>query len=231
MSISNWDLLSTDFSVINDYSRDSVFSFIRNRINELAPQNFLDYGAGDGDFAVFCARLPINQIIAYDPTWRMVELASKACQSYPKINVVESTEKLLPESFEIVILNAVWMCLPTDEICMNVLNDIYRLLKPGGRLIASLTHPCFRTSKFSTFRTDFDNRKYLDNGSEFKVFLSDGENEIEITDTHWSLSAMSKQLKDAQFVIEEIKEFPDKTQWNEQFEGSPWMTIESIKLQ
>jgi SAM-dependent methyltransferase len=136
--------------------------------------------------------------------------------------VVTSTEGLASSSFDVVTLNAVWMCLSSEEECLRVLKEIHRLLKAGGHLIASVTHPCFRDRSFSTYRTDFDMRNYLKDGSPFQVRMEDGTNGVEINDTHWSLGAMSRQLKQSGFVDTGFLELGDG---QDLAAGSPWLII------
>ena len=127
--------------------------------------------------------------------------------------------------FDIVTMNAVWMCLPTHSYCIEVLSNINKLLKPNGVLIASVTHPCFRAVEFSTYHTNFDPHNYLQNGIEFQVKIHDKAKNIIITDTHWNLTAMSSQLKESGFTLEEMVELPD-IQTNDNFVyGSPWLIL------
>lgn len=225
MKTMDWSALSKNYSGVKEVRRETVFPFIRERIRSIRPHRLLDYGGGDGMFAVECADLPVDELVVYDPAPNMAELARKNCAHIPRVKVVRTTQDLQPDSFDVITLNAVWMCLPTEDSCLKVLKDINGLLRPNGYFVASVTHPCFRSYKFSTQSSDFDPANYLKDGLQFNVRIFDGQNEIQVVDTHWTISAMSRQLKDANFVIDEIVELPDKDIEGRPSIGSPWLVL------
>jgi hypothetical protein len=53
---------------------------------------------------------------------------------------------------------------------------------------------------------EFDQRKYLLNGTGFKVRVFDGKGSVEISDTHWNFSAVTEQLVTAGFLARRIYE-------------------------
>lgn len=229
MTVSEWDECADTYSRIQDSRRNTVFAWLRGRLQELVPDRVLDYGAGDGAFAALCADLPIKEIVTYDPAPNMVRLAAVNCGRLTNVTVSGNTAHLRAHSFDVVTMNAVWMCLRTDEMCERVLLDVRRLLKPHGVLVASVTHPCFRDRLYSTYQTDFDMRDYLRSGVQFRVHIDDGKNDVWVTDTHWSLSAMSIQLKRTGFRIVEISEFTDADSEHINRVGSPWMVLTATR--
>lgn len=66
-----------------------------------------------------------------------------------------------------------------------------------------------RWEKFSTFETDFHPKDYRRSGTPFRVTLHDKDRELAITDTHWSLEDMSRQLQESGFAILRLHEVPD----------------------
>lgn len=230
MNLKDWNRIGVEYSTVQDARRITVFSAILARLKHSLPKSLLDYGAGDGLFATDCASLSIKQITVYDPAPNMVALARKNCPPSSRIQIVESSKELRDGSFDVVTLNAVWMCLPTQKECLNVLRDVHRLLKSGGEVIAAVTHPCFRDRRFSTYWTNFNPKDYLNDGIEFGVTISDGSEQIHIIDTHWSLSAMSRQLKETGFVITELLELPDQAGRGSSKAASPWLIILARKV-
>jgi hypothetical protein len=113
---------------------------------------------------------------------------------------------------------------------LDALSEIARLLRSNGRLIASVTHPCFRTCKFSGYSTDFNNRDYFDDGTLFNVTIQDGTRELHIVDTHWTLTAMNSQLNESGFVIENLYELPRSTNGSSEPDASLWLVIVARKL-
>src|SRR5437867_7842784 len=92
------------------------------------------------------------------------------------------------------------------------------------------THPCFRTCKFSNYFTDFNNRDYSNDGTLFNVTIYDGKRELRIVDVHWSLTAMTSQLNESGFVIENLYELPRSTSGSSQPDASLWLVILAHKL-
>jgi len=74
------------------------------------------------------------------------------------------------------------------------------------------------------------NRDYFNDGTLFNVTIQDGKRELHIIDTHWSLSAMSSQLNESGFVIENLYELPRSTSGSNQPDASLWLVIVARKL-
>src|SRR5213076_1168875 len=149
-----------------------VLTFIREKLTTLQPKRLLDYGGGDGKFAVLCAEsLSLQEIVTYDPAPRMTSLARSLCANFKQIRVTEAIEEIQSGRFDVVTFNAVWMCLTSREACLDALSRIARLLRADGRLVASVTHPCFRTCKFSNYSTDVNTRDYFHDGTLFNVTI------------------------------------------------------------
>jgi len=223
MNPTKWNSIAAEYSSIREATRILVFKHVHELIRIRQTRRLLDYGGGDGTFATICADIPALEIVSFDHSPNMVALARKNCQGFPQIAVVDSTVGLGSGVFDAISLHAVWMCLPTARECAKVLADVRRLLAPGGIIYASVTHPCFRTERFSSYHTDFNMRDYLKDGTHFGVTIVDGDRELKIVDTHWSLGAMVKQLAQVGLAVSDITELPDLPQGEGM--GSPWMIV------
>lgn len=231
MNITDWNAIADAFSEIDDPEERAVLAFIRDKLATLQPKRLLDYGGGDGKFAILCAEsLPLKEIVTYDPAPGMTALARSLCADFKQIRVTQAIDEIHSGIFDVATFNGVWMCLTTDKACMDTLKTIATLLDSNGRLIASVTHPCFRTCKFSNYFTDFNNRDYFNDGTLFNVTIRNGKHELHIVDTHWSLTAMSSQLHEAGFVIENLCELPHSTGRTGQDDASIWLVIVARKL-
>lgn len=209
MTVTDWNRVAEQFSKLREESRlQLVFPFVRDLLVERGVKTLLDYGGGDGRFALSLKLAGISHIAVYDPSEQMRSLAQEICAGND-IRILAALDHLHDHSFDAVTLNAVWMCLETESAVRSVFHEAQRLLAPGGALIASVTHPCFRENTFSTFSTEFRNEDYLRNGTQFAVRVSDGTDLVTLRDTHWNLSAMSRQLAEAGFSIDRLFELPD----------------------
>jgi SAM-dependent methyltransferase len=231
MNVTDWNAIADAYSEIADPEERAVLGFIREKLTELQPRHLLDYGGGDGKFAVLCAEsLSQTEIVTYDPSPRMTSLARSLCADFKQIRVTEAIEEVQSGIFDAVTFNGVWMCLATRESCLDALSAIATLLRRNGRLIASVTHPCFRTCKFPNYSTDFTNLDYFNDGTLFNVTISEGTHALHIVDAHWSLTAMSSQLSESGFAIENLYELPQSTSGSSQHDASLWLVIVARKL-
>jgi SAM-dependent methyltransferase len=218
--------LADTFVGVGDDRHLSVFPRVLTRIaRRRDTRSLLDYGGGDGEFASVCTSLPLRRIVTYDLSAAMNDLAERRAAADSRIEVFRSTSVLPDGSFDVVTSNGVWMCWATEDDCARNLGEIARLLPAGGLFLAAVTHPCFRDRAFATFRTDFDPARYLDDGTPFRVTMFDGEREVELHDTHWSLGAMTRQLRASGLQLVDIVEVPDLSGAL----GCPWMIVEARK--
>lgn len=231
MNVTDWNAIADAYSEINDPEERAVLTFIRDKLTTLRPKRLLDYGGGDGKFAVLCAQsLSAQEIVTYDPAPRMTSLARFLCADFKQIRVAGAVEDVRSGTFDVVTFNGVWMCLTSRKACVDTLKKITGLLRSNGRLIASVTHPCFLSCKFSNYFTDFDNRDYFNEGALFNVTICDKKRELHIVDTHWSLTAMTSQLNESGFAIENLYELPHSTSGSNEHDASLWLVIVARKL-
>ena len=231
MNITDWNAIADAYSEMDDPEERAVLTFVREKLTTLQPKRLLDYGGGDGKFAVLCAEtLPLQEVVTYDPAPGMTSLARSLCADFQQIHVTDAIQEIESGKFDVVTLNGVWMCLTSRGACLDTLKNIARLLRSNGHLIASVTHPCFRTCKFFGYSTDFNNRDYFNDGTLFNVTIYDEKRELHIVDAHWSMTAMSSQLNEAEFAIENLYELPRPTIESRQDNASLWLVIVARKL-
>src|SRR6201993_3378824 len=137
MNITDWNAIADAYFDIDDPEGRAVLTFVRDKLATLHPKRLLDYGGGDGKFAVLCAKsLSLQEIGTYDPAPRMTSLARSLCKDFKPIRVAATVDEIRPGTFDVVTFNGVWMCLTSREACLDTLSDIAGLLRSNGRLIA-----------------------------------------------------------------------------------------------
>ena len=152
-------------------------------------------------------------------------MSRKKCEHLP-ITTTSCMSQVETGSVDVVTAIAVWMCLNSEDECRKMLFDVQRVLPPGGHFIAAVTHPCFRSHEFSTFRTNFDLNDYLTSATSFEVTIHDERQSITVEDTHWNIDDMSRQLESAGFVIQRVFEKGDK----KCIRGAAWMILHARRL-
>jgi SAM-dependent methyltransferase len=231
MNITDWNAIADAYFQVDDPLERPVLSFVRDKLTTLQPKRLFDYGGGDGKFAILCAEsLSTPEIVTFDPAQRMTSLARSLCADFKQIKVTDTTQDIQSGTFDVVTFNGVWMCLTSHAACLETLSEIARLLRSDGRLIASVTHPCFRSCKFSDYSTDFDRGDYFNNGTLFNVTIRNDKGDLHLVDTHWNLTAMSSQLGESGFLVENLYEMPRSTNGSNEDDASLWMVVVARKL-
>ena len=104
----------------------------------------LDLGCGEGGYSRELARRGAS-LVSVDCSARAIEYASALAreENLPIEHAVRNSNDLFgidPERFDIVLCS---MMLMDCEDFEGTLREAFRVLRPGGRLFASVLHPCF----------------------------------------------------------------------------------------
>ena len=211
MSIHNWKETPEDFFEAEHSSQKNILHPLTAEIiNKLKPKTLLDYGCGDGRLLELLNRG--IEISVFDRSPEMLRHIKVKRGGLLK-QIYSSTTELPIEHFDVALLSMVLMCIDDKAEYANVCNNVSRAIKENGRVIISLSHPCFRQYRFSNFHTSFGEKQlfdYLNDGNPFNVTIHDkGPDEITFEDYHYSLSFTINQLSKAGLVIESIIETTD----------------------
>jgi SAM-dependent methyltransferase len=109
-----------------------------------AGDSVVDVGCGPG-FTTAALASVAGCVVGIDASGRSLEFAGRRVASLRNVRVVQSTIEDYAAAghggtFSLAIAN---MTLPTVLDLDGVLRAIVRLLRPRGRLVATITHPCF----------------------------------------------------------------------------------------
>src|ERR1700730_9662488 len=131
----DWNEIAHSYSRVENSRKEDVFPFVRDKLKELRPARLLDFGCGDGTFAMMCRELARESFYYYIAT-EMNLLARETCAIASNIALLAALDEADPESMDAITMNAVWMCLPTAEACALALGQVPALLRPAGRPVA-----------------------------------------------------------------------------------------------
>jgi len=172
----------------------------------------LDLGCGNGRLATMFVNLPVNYL-GIDQSNELIKIAKQqfANQDNIKFLVGDILKIDYQKQFDLVLLFAVLHHLPTPELRLKVLKNVYQALKPNGRLIMTNWNlwQIFAEKKF------FRYFKYLFN---YREKLSQGIDALSDALIPWKPLAtenwryvhsfnkkeVKKLLKQAGLIVEEI---------------------------
>lgn len=212
MSKNFWINRAEDFLHFEHPSEKEVLHpLIVEKINNFAPEAYLDYGAGDGRMsAKINGNIPID-IFDISPT--MMKNARKVLGDRLK-NEYTYIKDIPKNHYDVVVCSMVLVCIKEKEEYMNTLNAIQKALKVSGKAIFSVTHPCFRQMEYSDFYTEYLQKKqydYFSEGNPFGVTIHNTgkKRKVSFDDYHWSLSFMMNNIIQSGLIIKEIIETTD----------------------
>ncbi|MDI6857264.1 MAG: methyltransferase domain-containing protein [Dehalococcoidia bacterium] len=134
-------------------------------LGDVRGKDVLDAGCGEGHNTRLLARMGAR-VTAIDISPRMIELARAEEAREPlsiRYEVASFSDMPLfaDASFDLVVST---MAVMDGPDLAGAFHEIYRVLRPGGRLTFSVTHPCFMTRGFGWERDD--------NGSATRLLIS-----------------------------------------------------------
>jgi ubiquinone/menaquinone biosynthesis C-methylase UbiE len=184
------------------------------RLLSLRPRMILlDLGCGQG---VLARLLPTDiNYIGVDVSDNLINQARELDKN-PKhsflVADITSNLNLRPNSFDLATMILV---IQNVKKPFKTIENAYKALKPGGKLIIVLNHPCFRIPKNSDWFTDRQKRlqsRIVDNYMtplEVPIDSSPFDKKDNQTSLsfHYPLSAYSEMLFDNGFLTEKIEEW------------------------
>lgn len=191
---------------------------IFDAIGECAGLDVLDVGCGEGYLSRELARLGAAQVQGLDRSARLIAAAQAI--SSPKVAFSEGDANDLPfgdSSFDLVVANHLLNDLP--EI-VRPINEIARVLRPGGRFVALILHPCFYGDRAEQKVIDIGVADYFTPRAVEQTFQVDGL-ESPFPSVSWvrPLEAYTRALTSAGLLIANLTE-PHPTE--AQVTASPW---------
>ncbi|ADO73560.1 class I SAM-dependent methyltransferase [Stigmatella aurantiaca] len=185
----------------------TVFKVLR--LDRPEPRVLLDYGCGPGKVSERVARTYGHRMIAVDNSRPMLEIA-RSRRPHPLVDYRQIEDSLVGKVEDASVDGAmtcyVFINIPSEARIRNIIQEVYRVLKPGAAYAILDTNPDTTGIPFSTFRNGEPGRKY-GYGEPREVFLSvPGSPDLVLRDTHWPKEMYLNALRDAGFQSVEVFE-------------------------
>jgi SAM-dependent methyltransferase len=105
--------------------------------------SILEVGCGTGYLTNFLGKIA-ERVVGVDPSSKSVEIAKQYLSSSTNITVlctsIEDFKSSATEPFDLVVANMALQVIPDIN---TTIQKIFNLLKPKGKFIFSIPHPCF----------------------------------------------------------------------------------------
>ena len=219
-----WDANSSTWAKQVRRGFDTYRELINNpsifeMIGSVADKDILDAGCGEGHNTRKLARMG-GHLTGIDISPKMIEFAKREETTAPLgISYREcsfsSMEIFGDQRFDLVVAFMSFMDGPNYP---DAIKEIYRVLRPGGYLVFSITHPCFLTEGISWIKDENGHGQRVSVGNYFKKtpyvdkwkFSMSPESEslpeFEVPYFPRTLSEYINELISAGFLLVELRE-------------------------
>lgn len=205
-----WADYADSFGALDEYNH--FLADLAELIGPLRDRKILDLGCSNG---LMC-RLLAGQggkLTGIDISAHAIELARGLTTEteQPVAYAVADARDLSifeDETFDTVLAVNTLCSFGSDRISMRkIVEEVYRVVRPEGALVAVLPHPAFEhRQNCATRRRVFpQGYSYFDGGTENTLKLKIGDDRAEFTNTHWTLGDYSRFFQ-ALFCISDIRE-------------------------
>jgi len=199
---------------------------IYSLLPSLEGKSILCVGCGSGEELEYLSSLGTKRIVGIDISEKLIEIAKS---SYPKFEfqVMDIENLVFPkESFDLVFSSLTMHYL---ESWLKALKSINNVLKKNGNFVFSITHPFFSATQKKEdkqIKTRILGYKDTKNTSEVEIFGNYLDSykldayvskELTVTNYHWPLSVIFKEIINSGFEILDILEPKAQSQSKERY--------------
>ena len=198
---------------------------------KLYNKSFLDFGCGAGKSTRFLKQFS-NNIKAVDINYEMIQIAKQKDYNTNYLHIDQNQLPFENNSFDFVFSSWVLMEFSTIISLQNSINEISRVLKPGGININVVCNKYTYSKDWLSIDTNFEENENLTSGVKVKIKLSDID--LTISDYYWNEEDYEQVFRYSKLDLLE-KNYPkgritEKLKWKDELYYSPY-TIYVLRRQ
>lgn len=209
-----WNAGAGTYTEIPDVSNvEVIFPAILEALGDVKHKHVLDYGCGDGRLARKIQARGAT-VVGVDTSPSMIQIAHAKTPHHDirYMHMAENSLQFLPEgSFDWVVANLVFMMSQRQKDIAQSMKEIHRVLRSGGTMVYSLTHPCFVDRGAHDYRNEFPRGRfnYMKEEYPYKFVLQDAkgrELDENFYDYHHRLSTYLNTTIQSGFSVRHVEE-------------------------
>jgi 2-polyprenyl-3-methyl-5-hydroxy-6-metoxy-1,4-benzoquinol methylase len=164
-STRSWDAVAEDWvrhADANDYRIHFLLPLTLELLGEVQGTRILDLGCGEGGYS---RELAVRgaKVVGVDGSSQLIATAEqRALAAGLEIEYICANasflEAIASNSYDIVLASMVLMDV---EDYPRAIEEVWRVLLPGSKLLMSITHPCFSPPTSEWIRTEAGEKKYF----------------------------------------------------------------------
>ncbi|EFI5801447.1 TPA: class I SAM-dependent methyltransferase [Escherichia coli] len=184
------------------YRKDLELPTLKRLMGNLSGLNVLDFGCGPGLIARWLRNMGATRIVGYDISEGMLNYA-RQYEEKEKLGIeyISDIKEEQHDYFDVVLAIYVIPYATTHEELQAMIYDMYRLLKPGGRLITLPFHPDFNADPeyYRPFGLRLSEIQPRADGSQIGLNLCYPPYDVNITAHYWSRQTLNNTLRQVGF--------------------------------
>ena len=178
-------------------------------------RDVLDFGCGDGLFIRnYLIPAAPRSIVGIDRNGYILEYARRNLGSSAgntRLCLLEGDERDVEKlgTFDVIVCSLVLMMVKKWSTLQSIIGILLDHLDAKGKLVVSVTHPCFREASHPTMTNIMPRHfTYWSSGTPYEVVLRSPKRgkEVRFTDIHWTLEDYVSAIWHAGGMVEKIVE-------------------------
>ena len=210
----------------------------------LEGRTLLDFGCGEGLLGQRLAShgppgAGVRRLLAIDQSGDLLKVARRNAEAAGgdfitqcEFQCGDETVLPTPERFDYVLCSLALMMCEDRRRLDRAIAGLIGSCQPDGRVLLTLTHPCFRHAVHATFYNDMpDDFEYWQSGRPYRVNLDPDTRQVTTSfhDYHWTLADYAAAIHAGGGAIEQMLEAPGQYDTSGRPIGEPAYLILCVK--